>query len=85
MRRKSLLALALVQLAAAISLAVTTAILYHQTGTMLAEPELKKLAGTMSEYADAMVAYREIFTTLNQAAPQYSNYAGTGNFLTLGL
>ncbi|MGI6354341.1 MAG: hypothetical protein ACOX6W_04510 [Lentisphaeria bacterium] len=71
MRRKSLLALALVQLAAAISLAVTTAILYHQTGTMLAEPELKKLAGTMSEYADAMVAYREIFTTINQAAPQY--------------
>ncbi|HOG50671.1 MAG TPA: hypothetical protein PKY10_08780 [Lentisphaeria bacterium] len=71
MRRKSLLALALVQLAAAIGLAVTTAILYHQTRTMLAEPELKKLAGTMSGYADAMIAYREIFTTMSQGAPQY--------------
>ncbi|HPY89079.1 MAG TPA: hypothetical protein PLT23_00020 [Lentisphaeria bacterium] len=71
MRRKSLLTLALVQLAAAISLAVTTAILYHETRTMLAEPELKKLAGTMSGYADAMLAYREIFTTISQTAPQY--------------
>ena len=38
---------------------------------MLAEPELKKLAGTMSGYADAMIAYREIFTTMSQGAPQY--------------
>jgi hypothetical protein len=49
---------------------VTTAILYHQTGTMLAEPELKKLAGTMSEYADAMVAYREIFSGVPKLGPE---------------
>ncbi len=71
MRKKSLLALALVQLAAAVGLAVTTAIMYHQTSTMLTEPELKALAGTMSGYADTMTAYRQLYSAMNQAVPQY--------------
>jgi uncharacterized protein YukE len=71
MRKKCLLTLAIVQLAAAIGLAVTTGIMYHQTSNMLTEPELKALAGTMAGYADTLAAYRELYNTMNQALPQY--------------
>ena len=75
MRKTCLLTLAVIQLAAAAGLAVSTAIMYRQTSRMLTEPELKTLAVTIASYAETLTAYRMIHSDLNTTLPQYQKTA----------